>query len=400
MKVYFKNSASSCCSVVRTVAELVGQKVENVIVTPELQNSADFKAKNLTGKLPLLETEQGVLFESTAICVYLAELSGKGLGASPVERALVDQWISFSNTSLAPVVAKVNTGIFGLGPISQNDWNDAAKDLKAFTKILNTGLEGKSFLAGNEVSVADVIVLTTLMPALQTVLDAGFRKAMKNVDDWAKSCFALEAFVKTLGNVQMCAKAIKPVVVVEKKEVKKAAPAAPKPAPVKEEKKKDNVESLPPTSFNLFDFKTFFVNHADKKGAAVDEMYKQMDWEGWSFWHLHYDKLKQEGEKLHMINNLLTGFVSRAEHTSKYTFGRIGVFGEEPDLHIKGVWLMRGLELPDGLVKEHPQFEYYFKRLLDPRNKPEDDQLVREYFGAQEEDIVEGAKCQTIRWQK
>ena len=37
-----------------------------------------------------------------------------------------------------------------------------------------------------------------------------------------------------------------------KKEEVKAAPA---------EKPKDNVESLPPTDFNLYDFKTFYVNH-------------------------------------------------------------------------------------------------------------------------------------------
>lgn len=153
---------------------------------------------------------------------------------------------------------------------------------------------------------------------------------------------------------------------------------------------KDNVESLPPTSFDLFNFKTFYVNHADKKGIAVDEFYKQLDWEGWSFWHLHYDKYPGEGEKLYLTSNLLGGFINRAEHTNKYTFGKIGIFGEEPNLDIKGVWLMRGQVLPDGLVKEHPQFEYYRTRKLDPRGCEEDDKLVRAYFSCAEGDNVEG----------
>ena len=62
----------------------------------------------------------------------------------------------------------------------------------------------------------------------------------------------------------MCAKPLKPVCVpdpVVKKEEKKAAAAAPKPAAAKAEKKLDNVESLPPSSFNVYDFKTFYVNH-------------------------------------------------------------------------------------------------------------------------------------------
>ena len=62
-----------------------------------------------------------------------------------------------------------------------------------------------------------------------------------------------------------------------KKEAKKAAPAA-QAKPDKPEKVKDNVESLPPTSFDLFNFKTLYVNHKDKKGAGVDTFYEMLDW--------------------------------------------------------------------------------------------------------------------------
>jgi len=265
---------------------------------------------------------------------------------------------------------------------------------------MNTALEGKKWLAGAEASVADVIVAAALMLNFQTTLDAGFRKAMKNVDAWASACYALPSFKKIFGNVQMCAKPLKPVCVAEKKEVKKAAPVAAAPKK-KEEKVLDNVESLPTTPFNVYDFKTFFVNHEDKKGAAVDEWYKMLDWDGWSFWEFHYEKYTGEGEKLHVTNNLMSGFLSRAEHVNKYCFARHGVFGEEPNLEIKGVWLCRGpKEIPDGLKKEHPQFEYYKYRQLDPRNNKDDDKLVREYFGGKEEEIIGGLKAQTLRWVK
>ena len=127
---------------------------------------------------------------------------------------------------------------------------------------------------------------------------------------------------------------MKPVVKEAPKEEKKpkAQPAAKPKEEKKEEKKLDNVQSLPPTPFDLFNFKTFFVNHADKGGVAVDEFYKMLDWEGWAFWKLRYDILEGEGAKEYMINNLLGGFLSRAEHTSKYTFGKMVVCGDEPDL--------------------------------------------------------------------
>jgi elongation factor 1-gamma len=263
---------------------------------------------------------------------------------------------------------------------------------------MNTSLEGKKWLVGAEASVADVIVAAALMLNFQTTLDAGFRKAMKNVEAWASACYALPAFQKIFGNVQMCAKPLKPVCVAEVKvEKKKAAPVAAAPKPV-EEKVKDNVESLPETKFNVYDFKTFYVNHPDKKGEAVDEWYKMLDWEGWSFWLFTYDMYTGEGEKLHVTNNMLTGFLSRAEHVNKYCFARHGVFGEEPKLQISGVWLCRGpKEVPDGLMKEHAQFEYYKTRQLDPRNNKEDDTLVREYFGGNEEEMIGGLKAQTLR---
>lgn len=78
----------------------------------------------------------------------------------------------------------------------------------------------------------------------------------------------------------------------------------------------------------------------------------------------------------------------------------MAVLGEEPKLQIMGCWLLRGIELPDGLVKEHPQFEYYNTRKLDPRNNKDDDKLVREYFGGAVGDKMSGLTCQTLVWQK
>jgi len=334
---------------------------------------------------------------------YFGALSGKHMGSTPSVRAQVDQWISFTNTTLVPTASKVLTGIFGWGEITQNDWNEAAKQQKADIKVLNTALEGKKWLCGDEMTLADIYVAAALQTSFQTVLDGGFRKAMKNVGTWVESVYALPAYRSVHGNLKLSAKPLKPVCVQEqKKEEKKAAAPAPKKEEKQEEKKEekvlDNVASLPPTNFDLFNFKTFFVNHEDKKGVAVDEFYKILDWEGWAFWRLEYDIYEGEGAKEHITCNLMGGFLNRAEHTSKYTFGRHAVLGEEPNLQIRGCWLMRGTVLPDGLVKEHPQFEYYKTRKLDPRNNKEDDALIRAWFGGQNGDVIEGLKVVSIRW--
>ena len=402
MKLYCNIPISTPNAFARIAAELTGQQIEVVEVTEEFRKSKEYKDMTITDKFPLLKTDKGVLHESSAIAKYFCALAGgKYLGTGPVERAQVDQWIAFANTTLVAPIMTVLNGIFGWAEVTQGDWNEASKNLKAHVKTLNTHLEGKKWLVGNSMTIADVYVGMVLLYPFQTNLDGGFRKAMKNITTWAESVYAIPEFVKILGTVQLCAKALKPVVAAEKKKEEKKAAPAPAPKKVeKAEKPKDNVESLPPTPFNLYDFKTLFVNHPDKGGKGVDTWYEMLDWEGWSFWHFHYDKYEGEGEKLHVTNNLMNGFLSRAEHTSKYTFARHGVFGEEPNLEIKGVWLLRGTVIPDGLQKEHPQFEYYHTRKLDPRNNKDDDKIVREYMGGKEGDTMEGLLCQTFRWHK
>jgi len=232
----------------------------------------------------------------------------------------------------------------------------------------------------------------------------GYKKSIQAVDDWAKSLYSNAAFMGTFGRIHMCEKALKPVTVpdvkVEKKKEEKKEKKEEKPKEAKPEKKGDNVANLPPTTFDLFNFKTLLVNHKDIKGKGIDTMYEMLDWEGWSLWHLHYDIYEGEGDKVHICNNLMGGFLSRGAHTSKYTFGRMAVLGEEPKLQIMGCWLMRGLELPDGLAKEHPSFEYYKTRKLDPRNNKADDKIVREYFGGAVDKKMSGLKCKTIVWHK
>ena len=388
MKLLVNSPIHSTTIVAKVAAELTGQKVEVVV-------------KDNKAHPTVLETAEGNLNECTAIAKYLATLAGGSLlGTNAVERSQVDQWIAFANSTLVPCVTVVNSGIFGQPVIPmQGAWNEASKNLKAHCKTLNAALEGKQWLVGNAMTLADVVVALNLITSFQTTLDGGFRKAMKNVNTWAEACYALAPVVSVCGNVKMCAKALKPTCEAEKKPEKKVAPA-----PVKKVEKvvpKNNTDLLPPTTFNLYDFKTLYVNHPDKKGKGVDTWYEMCDWNGWSFWFLHYDIYEGEGDKFHVANNLLGGFLSRAEAVSKMAFAKHAVVGEEGGLEIMGVWFCRGVtELPDCFARDHPSMEYYRKRLLDPRNNKDDDKLIRDFMGGVEGDTLNGYKCQNIKWFK
>jgi len=141
------------------------------------------------------------------------------MGTNATERSLIDQWFAYANTTVKPNQAKVLDGIFGTAEITSADWNQAAKDLKAQVKIIAGALDQHKWLVGAELTCADFMMAATLLSSLQTVLDAGFRKAPahKSIEPWAKAVFDLLPMKKVFGNVQFCGKPLKPVLKAEEK---------------------------------------------------------------------------------------------------------------------------------------------------------------------------------------
>jgi hypothetical protein len=268
---------------------------------------------------------------------------------------------------------------------------------------VNSALTG-DWLVGSNPTVADLCVGLLMIPLFQTLLDGGFRKAAPKATAWFERVCKLESVVKIYGVIKPCAKALKPTIKVEEKKV------APKPVAVVKPKEtaddgeevkkseKNPLDALPETSFDLFNFKTFFVNHKDKGGEAVDELLKLFDRQGYAMYFWQYEKYKGEGEVMYKTENLLQGFLQRFDSFRKHAFARMCITGEEPNLEIEGVWLIRGLTIPQECI-DHPQFEYYKSRKLDLDNQA-DIQLIREFWGGKEGAVANGRPIKSISWHK
>lgn len=102
---------------------------------------------------------------------------------------------------------------------------------------------------------------------------------------------------------------------------------------------------MPPTSFVLDNWKGLYANEPDKK-SIIQNFYDNYDPSGWSIWWFKYDKDEGEGQKLFMFSNLLDMFLNRLEPMRRYSFGVIGIYGDEPDLELCGVLVWRGLDIP------------------------------------------------------
>ncbi len=333
----------------------------------------------------------------------MARLGGNGLaGNSPFESAQIDQFIDISNTGIQPHALKIASAIFGWYPVESETYNNAVKDLKAVIISLNAHLQGKTFLVGERITVADVVTTVSLLLPFQTALDGGFRKSVApNVAAWLERVLQTPEVVRRLGHVKLCQKALKPVAPPKKEEAKPAAKPQAKADGEEEEKPKkavDPLDALPPSKLDFLNWKTYFVNLADKRGEGMTNFWEVYDPEGYCLYYAKYDKAEGEGTVQYQFANFLNGFLQRLDDFRRHTFGSVIMTGEEPNLDVESVWMFRGTTIP-ARMDEHPQWEYFQTRRLDHTN-PADKELVAEFFSAKAEGTVNGKKAQIVKFHK
>src|SRR6266850_724373 len=126
----------------------------------------EFLAINPAGKLPVLVDGDLVLTESVAIVLYLAEkYATKGLLPTDLaERAQVNRWLLFAATELEQPLWRISRHT-ALYPEEQRLAGDvilASGEFKDMASMLEKHMQGRQFVAGGSVSVADLVMAYTL----------------------------------------------------------------------------------------------------------------------------------------------------------------------------------------------------------------------------------------------
>jgi glutathione S-transferase len=135
------------------------------LVAGEHQRS-EFLKINPAGKIPVLVDGDLVLTESVAIVLYLAEkYSNKGL--LPVnldQRAQVNRWLLFAATELEQPLWRISRHTL-LYPEEQRlpaDVIIASREFKDMATVLEGHMQGREYVVGNRVTVADFVMAYTL----------------------------------------------------------------------------------------------------------------------------------------------------------------------------------------------------------------------------------------------
>lgn len=87
----------------------------------------------------------------------------------------------------------------------------ATGDMKTVLETLQDQLIKKNFLVGEQLTLADIIVVSTLVYPFKLVCDEKFLEPYNNVVRWFSSCVQRPEFMAVLGSVEICKEAVKPV---------------------------------------------------------------------------------------------------------------------------------------------------------------------------------------------
>jgi len=364
-------------------AAYAGVKVESKLGVDA--SSKEFESKSPLGKVPVLETPEGNLFEANAITRYVARL-GKGnlYGATVFEAGQIEQFVDFAANEIELPGSVWVFPILGLIPSNSLATQKAKGDIRKSLDYLNKHLLSRTFLVGERITVADIVVATSLYYLYQRVLDGAFRKQFINTNRWYTTVVNQPEFKTVIGEVKLCEKmevaveTAAPVKVEKVAEPKKAA--EPKKEQPKKEKPKDDEEEenefeeketkkpnpldfLPPSKMVMDEWKRTYSNSKDIRGQANKWFWEKYDKEGYCLYLSEYN-YNEECEKSFMTCNLVTGYMQRLDKVRKHGFGSLLIFGDEPKLEIACVWLFRGTEIPEEM-KAVDDYEQYTWTKLD-----------------------------------
>ena len=187
LKIY-GSDLSSPANKVRFAANAIGIKFEYVLIDLRAgqHQQPEFLKVNPVGKIPAIDDDGFMLFESNAIIRYLADKNNSPLYPKALkERAVVDQWIDFGSMHVGLAFSKVVYNrifapIRGV-PVDEGSLKDGLTFLDRFLPIVDKQLSEHKFIVGDKMTLADINLLALMDPAEHASIDL---TKYKNITKW------------------------------------------------------------------------------------------------------------------------------------------------------------------------------------------------------------------------
>jgi len=188
LKILGRRTSSNVMKVLWACDEM-GLKYEQVDIGGSFggNDKPDYLAKNPNGRVPTIDDDGFILWESNAIVRYLASQHGVG-GLWPTDakvRGDADRWMDWQQTVLAPAFFPCFWNLVRT-PEDKRDMGAVQKSKEATAKaweMVDRALSGRKFIAGDSFTMGDIPI--GMMVFRWYTLAPEFKKPA-NLDSWYK----------------------------------------------------------------------------------------------------------------------------------------------------------------------------------------------------------------------
>jgi len=202
MKLYY-NPLSPNVRRARLTVAVLGIDVEEKLLdfSKGEHKSPEYLALNPNGAVPTLVDGDFVLTESRAIMQYLAAKRPESglLPRDEQSRADVSRWQFWDAAHFSPQLGtlafeKIIKGMMGMGEPDATKIQEALTNFRRFASVLEQRLNGKTYVVGNGLTIADLTLAASLMYAAQTEAPVS---EFPNLQSWFSRITALDGWKKT-----------------------------------------------------------------------------------------------------------------------------------------------------------------------------------------------------------
>ena len=202
MKLYM-NPTSPNVRRVRLTAAVLGLQLEekNLDLAKGEQKRPEFLAFNPNGAVPTLVDGDFVLTESRAIMQYLASRKPES-GLLPHDeraRADVTRWQFWDSSHFSPQLGmltfqRVLKPMMGMGEPDAGKVEEALTNFRRLAAVLNKRLDGKRYVVGDSMTLADLTLASSLMYAEQAEVPLA---EFPSIQGWFSRISSMDAWTKT-----------------------------------------------------------------------------------------------------------------------------------------------------------------------------------------------------------
>ncbi len=168
---------------VRWALEEAGAEYDEVVMTREQGDSEEHQRRHPWGRVPVLQTDDGNLWESAALCLQVADLYPDAQlipAVGTYERGLVYQWTIFAMSELEATLLRLRRA-----RADKRDETEIRNAVDVRLGAVAAAVEDVDYLVANRFTVADIVVggVLTVAKRLEVLSQGALSEYLERLEE-------------------------------------------------------------------------------------------------------------------------------------------------------------------------------------------------------------------------